>query len=147
MLQGLSGLHNSKHYISNPWWFDPLFLFSNKWNNRYIWQVQAIITLQLHLIQLVSIVIAMIHPDHNGYRVKRFFKNLKSNGWFISVTDVFYQDLGNTIAGSSHLITAVHSSCTSTVSPLLIKWSPLVTPCLLGEFIWEPFNWPKCALY
>ena len=61
----------------------------------------------------------MIHPDHNGRSVKMFSLNLKSNGWVLSTTDVFYPDLGNTIAGSCCLIIAIHSPNASTGNLLL----------------------------
>ncbi len=61
------------------------------------WQIQATIISQLCLIQSVSIIITMIHPDSNGSSVKMFSSNLKSNGWVLSLTDVFYPDLGDTI--------------------------------------------------
>jgi hypothetical protein len=54
------------------------------------WQIQATIILQLHLIQSSSINIAMIQPDHDSCRVKMFPLNLKSTGWVLSSTDVFY---------------------------------------------------------
>ena len=88
----------------------------------------------------------MIHPDHDGRSVKTFSSNLKSNGWVLSSTDVFYPDLGDTIAGSCRLIIAIHSSCTSTVNPLLLKRPPSVPTRPLGEFIWEPFNRPEHAI-
>ena len=88
----------------------------------------------------------MIHPDNDGRSVKTFSSNLKSNGWVLSSTDVFYPDLGDTIAGSCRLIIAIHSSCTSTVNPLLLKRPPLVPTRPLGEFIWEPFNRPEHAI-
>ena len=88
----------------------------------------------------------MIHPDHDGRSVKTFSSNLKSNGWVLSSTDVFYPDLGDTIAGSCRLIIAIHSSCTSTVNPLLLKRPPSVPSRPLGEFIWEPFNRPEHAI-
>jgi hypothetical protein len=110
------------------------------------WQIQATIISQLRLIQLLSIIIAMIHPDHDGRSVKTFSANLKSNGWVLSSTDVFYPNLGDTIAGSCCLIIAIHSSCTSTVNPLLLKRPPLVPTHPIGEFIWEPFNRPEHAI-
>jgi hypothetical protein len=78
--------------------------------------------------------------------VKTFSSNLKFNGWVLSLTDVFYPDLGDTIAGSCHLIIAIHSSCASTVNPLLLKWPPSVPTRPIGEFIWEPFNRPEYAI-
>jgi hypothetical protein len=53
------------------------------------WQIQATIISQLRLIRSLSIIIAMIHPDHDGRSVKTFSSNLKSNGWVLSSTDVF----------------------------------------------------------
>ena len=76
----------------------------------------------------------MIHPDNDGRSVKTFSSNLKSNGWVLSSTDVFYPDLGDTIAGSCRLIIAIHSSSTSTVNPLLLKRPPSVPTRPLGEF-------------
>ncbi len=102
-----------------------------------LWQI---LILQLHLIQLLSIIIPMIHPDHNGRSVKMCSSNLKSNGWVLSLTDVFYPNLGNTIAGSCHLIIVIHLSFPSTVDPLLLKRPPLVPTHPIGRFKWEPFN-------
>jgi hypothetical protein len=61
-------------------------------------------------------------------------------GLILSSTDVYYPDLGSTIAGGCRIITAIHSSCASTVKPLQLKWPPLVPPRLLCKFMWEPFN-------
>jgi hypothetical protein len=110
------------------------------------WQIQATIILQLRLMQSLSIIIAMIHPDHNGGSMKTFSLNLKSTGWVLSSTDVFYPDLGDTIAGSCCLIIAIHSSCTSTVNPLLLKRPPSVPTRPIGKFIWELFNRPEHAI-
>ncbi len=107
------------------------------------WQVQAAIISQLRLIQSLSMIIVMIHPDHDGRSVKMFSSNLQSNGWVISSTNVLYPDLGDTIADSCHLIIAIHSSCASTATPQLLKRPSSVPICPLVEFIWEPFNWPE----
>ncbi len=66
-------------YISNPWLFDPFSTFSNEQNDHTFWQIQATIILQLRLVRLLSIIIAMIHPDHDGRSMKTFSSNLKSN--------------------------------------------------------------------
>ena len=50
------------------------------------------------------------------------------------------------IAGSCHVITAVHSSSASMVDPLLLTRPPPVPPRSLGEFLWEPFNQPEHAI-
>ncbi len=88
----------------------------------------------------------MIYPDHDVRSVKTFSLNLKSNGWVLSTTDVFYPDLGDTIPGSYHLIIDIHSSCASMVNPLLLKRPPSVLTRPIGKFIWEPFNRPEHAI-
>jgi hypothetical protein len=81
------------------------------------WQLQASIVAQLCLIHSLSILVAIVHPDHDGPGVKSFQSTLKSSGWIIASTDVFYPDLGDTIAGSCRIIIAAHSSSASMVDP------------------------------
>ena len=108
--------------------------------------MQAAVILDLRLIRLLSIIVATVHPEHYGRSVKTFSTNLKLKGWILSSTDVHYPDLGDTIAGSCCIITAVHSSCASTIKPLQLKQPPLVPPCPLDKFIWEPFNRKEHAI-
>jgi hypothetical protein len=110
------------------------------------WQLQATIIAQLCPIPSLSIVVAIVHPDHDSRSVKSFQSTLKSSGWIIASTNIFYLDLGDNVAGSCRVITAVHSSSESTVNPLLVKQPSPVPPRPLGEFLWEPFNWPKHAI-
>jgi hypothetical protein len=63
------------------------------------WQVQAGLVVDLRLVRLLWLVITTIHPDHNGGSVKSFTPNLKSKGWIVSSEDVYFPDLGDTIAG------------------------------------------------
>jgi hypothetical protein len=120
--------------------------FQNSNTTTKFWQVQAAIILDLRLIHLLSIIVATVHPEHDGCSIKTFSTNLKSKGWIFLSTDVHYPDLGDPIAGGCHIITAVHSSCASTVEPLQLKQPPLVPPCPLGKFIWEPFNRKEHAI-
>jgi hypothetical protein len=120
--------------------------FQNSNTTTKFWQVQAAIISDLRLLRSHSIIVAIVHPDHDGNSVKTFSTNLKSKGWILSSTDVHYPDLSNTAAGGCRIITAVHSSCASTVEPLQLKRPPLVPPRPLGEFIWEPFNWKEHAI-
>jgi hypothetical protein len=110
-----------------------------------VWQLQATIIAQLCLIRLLSIVVAIVHPDHDGCSVKTYLSTLHSSGWIVASTDNFYWDLGDTLAGLCHIITAFHASCASMVDPLLLKQPPLVPPHPLGEFLCDPFNRPEHA--
>jgi hypothetical protein len=99
------------------------------------WQVQAGLVADLRLVRLLWLVVATIHPDHDGGSVKSFTSNLKSKGWIVLSEDVYFPDLGNTIDGRCHVLTAVHSSCASTTEALALKRPPPIPPRPLGEFI------------
>ena len=72
------------------------------------WHLQAIIIAQFCLICSLSIVVAIVNPDHDGCSVKSFQSTLKSSGWIIASADVFYPDLGNTVMG--HAISSLLST-------------------------------------
>jgi hypothetical protein len=110
------------------------------------WQVQAGLVVDLRLVRLLWLVIATIHPDHDGGSVKSFTSNLKSKVWIVSSEDVYFPDLGDTIDGGCRVLTAVHSSCASTTEALELKRPPPIPPRPLGEFIWEPFNCQEHAI-
>ncbi len=138
---GHQGIHPSFTVTS----FAPLFFQTSKMTAT-IWQLQAAIISQLHLIRFLSIIIAIIHPGYDGRSVKTFSAKLKLCGWILSSTDVHFSALGDSIVGSCCVITAVHSSCTSCVEPMLLKNLPPVPPHPQGKFIWEPFNRKEQAI-
>jgi hypothetical protein len=60
--------------------------------------------------------------------------------------DVGYNEIGDTVADSCTIITAVHTSCSSSVIPIKLKTPPCTPARPIGTFIWEPFNRPEHAL-
>jgi hypothetical protein len=46
--------------------------FQNSNTTTKFWQVQAAIILDLPLIRLLSIIVATVHPEHNGRSIKHF---------------------------------------------------------------------------
>jgi hypothetical protein len=110
------------------------------------WQLQAAIISQLQLIRLLSIIITTVRPDHGGRSVKTFSSKLKLSSLILSSTDVHFPELGDTIAASCLVITAVDLSCALTIEPMLLKHPPPVPPHPLGEFVWKPFNWKEHAI-
>jgi hypothetical protein len=60
--------------------------------------------------------------------------------------DIAYNDIGDTVADSCTIITAVHTSCSSSVVPIKLKMPPFTPARPIGSFIWEPFNRPEHAL-
>jgi hypothetical protein len=61
--------------------------FQNSNRTTKFWQVQAAIILELHLIHLLSVVVATDHPEHDGRNIKIFSTNLKLKGWILSSMD------------------------------------------------------------
>ncbi len=117
--------------------------FTNSNATSTFWQLQSTIVAQLHSLRDLQVVVAIIHPDHNGQSIKSFVTSLKPKDWKISQTDVSFPEQGDTIAGTCQVIIGVHSSSASTIKPLLLKEPPPTPPCPIGLSIWEPFNRPE----
>jgi hypothetical protein len=84
--------------------------------------------------------VAIVIPDHDGRSVQMFTKGLKAAHWKVTSREVSYSNIGNTIANSCSVITAVHSSCVSNVDSIILKTLPRTTPWPISTFIWEPFD-------
>ncbi len=104
------------------------------------WKLQLSFIAQLCLIRSLSIVMAIVIHNHDCRSVTAFTQGLTAAHWKVTTWEVLYTELGNTIANSCSIITAVHSSCASTVEPINLKTPPLMNPQPTGSFIWEPFN-------
>jgi hypothetical protein len=110
------------------------------------WKLQLSIIAQLCLIRLLSAIVAIIIPDHNGRSVQAFIRGLTAAHWKVQSWDVAYPDIGDSIADSCCIITAIHSSCASTVKPNVLKTPPRLLVHPIRLFIWEPFNRPEHSL-
>ncbi len=110
------------------------------------WKLQLSIIAQLRLIRSLSIVVAIVIPDHDKRAVKLFTKGLAAAHWKISTREVSYLDIGDSIADSCLIITAVHSSCAANVDPLVLKSPPPLAPRPIGQFLWMPFDRPEHAI-
>jgi hypothetical protein len=75
-----------------------------------------------------------------------FIRGLKAAHWKVMTRVVSYTDMGDSVADSSLVISAVHSSCSSTVEPIVLKTPPSTNPSPIGLYIWEPFNRPEHSL-
>jgi hypothetical protein len=104
------------------------------------WKLQLSIIAQLRLIRSLSIVVAIVIPDHDGHSISAFTRGLTAANWKLSSREVSYQDIGDSIVDSCTIIIAIHSSCASNVEPITLKTPPSVTPKPIGAFVWEPFN-------
>jgi hypothetical protein len=92
------------------------------------WKLQLSIIVQLRLIQLLSVIVATVIPDHDGRSVQTFIKGLKAAHWKVTSREVSYSNIGNSIVDFCTIITAIHSSSTSTVDPIILKPPPWTTP-------------------
>ena len=105
------------------------------------WELQCNIVRQLHIIRSLSLVVAFVHPDHNGRSVTNaFVKRLSADGWIFHDTSVDYSVYGDTIPGTSRLIVGVHSNTEERCSAFELKTLPPTPPRPLARFLWAPFN-------
>lgn len=114
--------------------------FSSTDPTTKFWQLQSAIVEQLYTINQLSMVVAVVHPDHDGRSVSQFSSRLSQSGWHVSTTTLRYTDFGDSIVDSTSVILAVHSGTTASASCLQLKQPPAVPPRPLSEFTWPPFN-------
>ncbi len=110
------------------------------------WKLQLSIIAQLRLICLLSVVVAVVIQDHDHQLVTAFIRGLLAAYWKVELMDVAYNEIGNTVADSCTIITAIHTSCSSSVIPIKLKTPPCTPAGPIGTFIWEPFNRPEHVL-
>jgi hypothetical protein len=106
------------------------------------WKLQLSIIAQLRLIRSLSIVVAIIIPNHDKCAVKSFTKELQAARWKVTSRAVSYLDICDSISDSCSMITDLHSSCASNVEPLVLKSPLIVTPPPISSYIWVPFDRP-----
>ena len=111
------------------------------------WDIQSNIVRQLHIIRSLSLVVAFVHPDHDGRSMSNaFVKRLSADGWIFHDTSVEYSVYGDTIPGTSRLIVGVHSNTEERCQAFELKTPPPTPPRPQARFIWAPFNRPDHAL-
>ena len=106
------------------------------------WKHQLAIITQLRLIRSLSLIVAIVIPDHDGRSVKAFIRGLKNAHWKVSSRDTSYVEVGDSVVDSCTIIIAVHSSSASAVEPLSLHTPPLTQAKPLASYLWEPFNKP-----
>ncbi len=120
------------------------FLTSNV--TAAFWKLQLAIITQLCLIRSLSLIIAIVIPDHDVRSVRAFIRGLKAAHWKVSPRDTSYVEIGNSVVDSCTVIIAVHSSAASAVEPLALQTPPLVQAKPIASYLWEPFNKPDHML-
>jgi hypothetical protein len=74
------------------------------------WKLQLLIIAQLHLICLLSVVVAVVIQDHDRQSVTAFVRGLSATNRKVESMDIAYSGIGDTVTDSCTIITAVHTS-------------------------------------
>ncbi len=85
----------------------------------------------------------VVIPDHDCCAVSAFVQSLNATHWKVTSWVVYYPNIGNSIADLCTIMTAIHTSCASTVNPIELKTPPPTLSRPLSSFLWEQFNRPK----
>jgi hypothetical protein len=99
------------------------------------WQLQASIINELRNICALSLFVAIVHPDHDGRPVSLFLSSLKSCGWIMSDTPIYFPDFGDSVAGRARFIIGVHEETESVVAPCLLPSPPRNPPTPLSAYL------------
>ena len=91
-------------------------------------------------------VVAIIINDHDGESIQSFIKSLSTLHWEVTTRQVSYPTIGDSVADSCTILTAIHLSCAPQVKPVMLAVPPTVKPLPLSHFIYEPFNRPEHSL-
>jgi hypothetical protein len=110
------------------------------------WKLQLSIIAQLCLIHSLLTIMAVVIPDHDHRTVSAFVQSLTATHWKGTSQEVYYPNIGDSISDSCTIVTAICTSCASTVNPIELKTPPPMPSRPLGSFLWEPFNWPEHSI-
>jgi hypothetical protein len=104
-------------------------------------EVQANIVVPLPLIWPLWIVVAFVHPDHDGRAVSlQFVQCLQSNGWVMLDTLIVFSVYGDSVEGEFWLIVDIHSNTEEICKPLELETPPLQAPHPIARILWAPLN-------
>jgi hypothetical protein len=102
-------------YLINSYWFCTSNVTTSFWN------LQLSIVAQLYLIQSLLTIVVVIIPNHNHRSVSTFVKGLTATHWKVTSWEVYYLNIGNSIADLCTIVTAIQTSCASTDDPIELK--------------------------
>ena len=67
-------------------------------------------------------------------------RKIQRTGWVISTNDVYYLDLGYTVADSGTFLIGIHKGSTAFHNPFRVVFPPITKPKPLDSFLYAPFN-------
>ena len=108
--------------------------FSDSETTDTFWRLQVTIVSQLRSLRDLQVFIAIVLPDHDCRSVTGFVRAMHKHGWKISKYDIAFPTYGDSVAGACRFVVGVHSSCATSIEPILLK-EPPPTPHLPFAFI------------
>jgi hypothetical protein len=130
----------SGHWGKLPFYMDISSIHIGNKVTTNFWKQQLAIIMQLRLIRNLLVIIAIVMPDHNGRSVKSFIWGLSTAHWKVSLQDILYPEISDSIVNSCRIIIAIHSSSAPVVEPTVLKTPPAVQPRPIASYLWELFN-------
>jgi len=73
-----------------------LYQFQTSEVTTLFWKLQLSIIFQLRLICSLSVIVAIVIPDHDSRSAKMFIQGLKAAHWKVSSREVLYPEIGDT---------------------------------------------------
>ena len=102
---------------------DGYLIYSHRYlaseSTTIFWTLQASIIENLFNLRRLCIFVAFVHPDHDGWSVSKFIRQLHIGGWVITRTVASFPDFGDSVVGTVSVLLGIHTSTQSKVHPLL----------------------------
>ena len=84
--------------------------------------------------------LGFVHPSCDLTLAMGFRRAVQRTGWIVSIEDVYYPDMGDTVADSRSFFVEIHKGATADPSPIRVTFPPSPHPNLLAKFVYTPFN-------
>ena len=120
--------------------------FTKHDTEKSFWSVQVAIVKAIREKRSLTSLMACIHPTCNKSLVSGFRRATQRRGWNVSSVDVYYLDLGDSVADSGMFLLAVHKNASIVRKGLKVKIPPSVSPLSLAYFLYKPFNVKEFSL-
>ena len=81
-----------------------------------------------------------VHPSCDMTMAVGFRHAVQRTGWTFSTTDVYYPDVGDTVADSGTFFVGVHKQASMDHSAIAVPFPPATKPKPLASFVYAPFD-------
>jgi hypothetical protein len=114
--------------------------FLKRDTERKFWSTQAEIVKLLQKNRRLVSLFVFVHTSCDMALANGFKRSMQRSGWLMSSTDIYYPDVGNSVADSAAFLLGVHKAATGNHKPIRVAMPPSVCPDSLASFIYKPFN-------